>query len=316
MNALKAKDPNAKKGTLAQNIIDQKQATFTLGPASTSPLELTGAYAAVANDGTFCPPSPILSIKDANGRDQDVKRSPCAPQMSPQVARTAVQVLSGDTRAPGTSAAQFQNLYNANPGMTIAGKTGTVNASKPLTANADLWFAGVTPDLAATTALFNLDNPSKPISGIPNLPDDQAAHLTGEYAAGVWATALTPLLQGKQWAWQDPNQLANSTPVPPVVGQPYDTAKQTLTQAGFKVTKFPFDCGSSQPYGSVAYQSATNVAESGATITLCVSDNQHLPSEPPPPKPTIKKTPTGHPTGGHSTPGRPGGRSHTPPPRH
>jgi len=51
MNTLKEKDPHTKKGTIAANIISQQQATFTLGPAATSPLELTGAYAAVANDG-------------------------------------------------------------------------------------------------------------------------------------------------------------------------------------------------------------------------------------------------------------------------
>jgi membrane peptidoglycan carboxypeptidase len=325
MNTLKEKDPHTKKGTVAANIISQQQATFTLGPAATSPLELTGAYAAVANDGSFCAPSPIISIKDSNGKDLDVKRSPCTPVMTPQVARNALQVLSGDTRAPGTSAQQFQGLYGANPGISVAGKTGTVNATDPihgtqLTTNADLWFAGVTPDLAATTALFNLDNPSKAISGIPGMTDDQAGHLDGEFAAQVWVSAMSQPIQGKQWAWPDPNQIPNSAPIPSVVGQPFDAAKQTLTGAGFKVAKYQYDCGSSTNYGSVAFQSATNVAEAGSTITLCVSDGQPQPLYVPPKKTTPPKKPTKPPASGTTPtgglPGGPGRGRITPPPRH
>jgi len=245
--------------------------------------------------------------------------------MTPQVARNALQVLSGDTRTPGTSAQQFQGLYNANPGISVAGKTGTVNATDPvhgtqLTTNADLWFAGVTPDLAATTALFNLDNPSKAISGIPGMTDDQAGHLNGEFAAQVWVNAMTQSIQGKQWAWPDPNQIANSAQVPSVVGQPFDAAKQTLTGAGFKVTKYPFDCGSTKNYGTVAFQSATNVAEAGSTITLCMSDGQPQPVYVPPKKTTPPKKPTKPPAGGTTPtgglPGGPGRGRITPPPRH
>jgi membrane peptidoglycan carboxypeptidase len=299
MNSLNAKDPQAKKGTIAQNIISQYQATFTLGPTATSPLELTGAYAAVANDGTFCAPAPIISIKNPTGQDIDVKRAPCAPKMTPQVARIAQQVLGGDTVAPGTSAQQFQSLYAADPNIRVAGKTGTVNASdhgKPLPTNADLWFAGITPDYAATTALFDLDNPSKPIIGIPNLTDDQAGHLTGEYAAGVWVAAMTSLLQSKQWVWPDPNQIPNSAPIPNVVGRPFDTAKAALAQAGFKVQRTPFDCGSNVPYGSVAYQGATNVAEAGSAISVCVSDGVPLPVYAAPPPAAKPRPPTSVPT--------------------
>jgi len=322
MNALKQPDPNAKKGTLADNIIKQQQATFTLGPAPTSPLQLTGAYAALANDGSFCPPSPVLSVKDPSGKDLDFNRTPCAQKMAPQVARIALQMLSGDTHAPGTSAQAFESLYSVNPGITVAGKTGTVNASKnghQLPTNADLWFAGVTPSYVATTALFNIDNPNKPIRGIPGLDADQAAHLTGAYAAQIWVNTMTPLLSDQAWAWPDPNEVPNPVPVPPVIGQPYDEARAALTQAGFKVIRSPIDCGSTQIYGDVAYQSPTNVASAGGTVTLCVSNNQPLPVyvPPPPPKPKKKPRPTGPlpptrivPPGG----GGGGGGRHTRPP--
>jgi membrane peptidoglycan carboxypeptidase len=323
MNSLKQKE--TAKGTVAQNVISQRQATFTLGPKATSPLELAGAYAAVANDGAFCPPSPIISIKNDAGQTLDTKRSPCTPAVSPQVARTALQVLHGDTVSPGTSAQQFQSLYAANPAMTVAGKTGTVNATdprtgKPLATNADLWFAGVTPDYAATIAMFNIDNPSRAISGIPNMTDGQAAHLSGEFAAGVWVTAMTSTLAGKQWTWPDPNDIANGAPVPSIVGQPLAAAETTLTQAGFKYQRTAFDCGSNRPYGSIAYQGATSVAAAGSTIQICVSDGLGMPVyvPPPPPRPSPTRS-QGHnppragvPTTTTRSPGR--GPGHTRPP--
>jgi membrane peptidoglycan carboxypeptidase len=310
MGALNQRDTSAAKGSIAQNVVKYTQPTFTLGFAPTSPLQLTGAYATVANDGEYCQPAPVTSIKDANGKDMEFQRQPCTRQVTRQVARNALKLLTGDTKGQGTSAAQFQNLYSSNPGLSIAGKTGTVNASdnhgKQLDTNADLWFVGLTPDMAATTALFNIDTSTKPIVGLQGMTDEQAGHLTGAFAAGVWANALTPSLLGKQWLWPDPNAIPNAAPIPNVVGKPFDEAKDQLVQAGFKVSKYPFQCGSDKIYGAVAFQSATNVAESGANITLCLSNGQppNVYKAPPPVKKT--KPPVGTSPGTTRTRGGPG----------
>jgi beta-lactam-binding protein with PASTA domain len=104
--------------------------------------------------------------------------------------------------------------------------------------------------------------------------------------------------------------------VPSVVGEPYDTARSTLTQAGFKVYRSPIDCGSTQIYGDVAYQSPINVAPAGSMITLCVSNNQPLPLYvPPPPKPVVKKPKPGSSVPATTVP-PPGGGRHTRPPGH
>ncbi len=115
MNALNVPSASEPKKTVAQVYTSENQATFTLGPAATSPLQLTSAYATVANDGSYCPPAPVTSIKGPDGKDVDFKRSPCRPVLNPQVARYALQVLNADTHQ-GTSAPQFQNLYSADPG--------------------------------------------------------------------------------------------------------------------------------------------------------------------------------------------------------
>jgi membrane peptidoglycan carboxypeptidase len=277
MNALNDSDSGSGTKTLAQVIEAQSRATFTLGQVGTSPLELTGAYAAVANDGVFCAPAPVKSIVDPSGKAIAVPRKPCARVLSQQVARTAAQLLVPDTRnAIGTSSASFQSYYGQG-GSDIAGKTGTNNATDSKGndngKSSSLWFVGITPDLAATTALINFARPSSTISGLPNVPD--GTPIFGAYAAQMWANALSPvLLAGPRWAWPDPAAVDNAQQVPSVLGQDLATATTTLTSLGFKVAPYangqPY-CGSAQPYSTVGYQQPA-FAPPGSTITLCLSN--------------------------------------------
>src|SRR6266567_2498810 len=272
----------------------------------------SNTYYVALEDQLFgdCELAPIVNMALDVGMGALNQRDTSATKGS--IAQNALELLTGDTKGQGTSAAQFQNLYSSNPGLSIAGKTGTVNASdnhgKQLDTNADLWFVGLTPDMAATTTLFNIDTSTKPIVGLPQMTDEQAGHLTGAFAAGVWANALTPLLQTKQWQWPDPNAIPNAAPIPNVVGKSFDEAKDQLVHAGFKVTKYAFMCGSDKIYGAVAFQSATDVAESGANITLCVSNGQPPNVYKPPPPVKKTKAPIG--TSPGTTRSRGGGPGH------
>ena len=78
----------------------QRPGELVLGDVGTSPLELAGAYAAVANNGKFNAPAPIQSITDENGKPIEVKRSPGVQVVAPQVAMQAVDILAGDTKCP------------------------------------------------------------------------------------------------------------------------------------------------------------------------------------------------------------------------
>ena len=128
MTTLNQQVGNDPSQTLARRIITQRQFGFTIGTYATSPLQLAGAYATIGNDGVFCPPAPVLSIKDVTGRPLPVPRKPCSAQMTPQVARAAANVLIGDSSAPGTAAPAYQ-AYAAAGGSPVAGKTGTQNAA-------------------------------------------------------------------------------------------------------------------------------------------------------------------------------------------
>ena len=111
MKALNAPTRNG-ASTYAKDVVDQNQAGFTLGFASTSALELTGAYSAMANDGVFCPPTPIVGITDAAGKQVNYKRQACSRQFSTQVARTLESIMVKDTTSSlGTAGGYFSQWY-------------------------------------------------------------------------------------------------------------------------------------------------------------------------------------------------------------
>jgi membrane peptidoglycan carboxypeptidase len=164
LNGLNQVDPGPNgtgKTTYAKEIETSRQWSLTLGEYPTSPLELTGAYAAAANDGTYCTPAPILSITDESGRPVSLKRTPCSVQMTPQVARTAVSLLNGVTKSGGDASKVFSSYYSKG-GSAVAGKTGTdgaLDANGADTLNSSFWFVGMTPNLTATMALINVGHP-------------------------------------------------------------------------------------------------------------------------------------------------------------
>ena len=299
--------------TVAQSILQFQRATrLTLGDIETSPLELTSAYAAVANDGRYNAPSPIKSITTSNGQPIRVPRSPGRQVISPQVAREAVQILQGDTQTGGTSADSFAPWYATHPYSLVAGKTGTAPGISPRThkddKNGALWFAGMTPNYVATTALINLDNPSYPASGLPGVTDP-ADNAYGGEAAKFWIAALGPTLRTKTWTWPSPDAV-NGDPVPSVIGLSPTDARRLLKRDGYKMQVLGaadgLSCASRKPVGTVAF-AGPSIAPRGATITVCPSSGirQDLyVYVPPPPKPTHSSGPTGH-SGGNSSP--PGG---------
>jgi membrane peptidoglycan carboxypeptidase len=293
--------------TYAANIEAQRQWSLTLGEIPTSPLELTGAYAASANDGSFCTPAPVLSITDQAGQPVALKRTPCTQQMTPEVARTAVNLMVGDTKAGGTSARVFSSWYARSTSL-IAGKTGTSTATNAVGQeyNTGFWFVGLTPTISATMAIVDVKNPTAPVGGIPGVPDDVARTTAdGSIASQYWFSALNgalSLVGGTKWNTPSPTGITGSITVPVVTGQTLAAATTMLTGAGFKVETFPVTCGSTALFGQVAYYSPQTAAP-GTTVSVCMS-NAQVPYTIPVPKPTPTPTPSKTP-GGPTTPGAP-----------
>ena len=146
------------KLTYAQNVVaHQRGQQLVLGSIPTSPLELAGAYAGIANNGTYNAPAPVLSISDSDGNALPVKRSTRVQAVAPQVAAEAVDILTHDTRGVGTTADVFGD-FNASSSSHIAGKTGTNQAYPQTKKNSSVWFVGMTPDLVAATGVINFDS--------------------------------------------------------------------------------------------------------------------------------------------------------------
>ncbi|MEA5002420.1 MAG: transglycosylase domain-containing protein, partial [Christensenella sp.] len=107
---------------------------LALGGSEVTPIQMTAAYAAIANEGEYRQPVSFTSVRDANKNviidtttDRDVHQA-----FKPSTAYMLTDVLEQAVReGTGTDA----NLS----GMTTAGKTGTVGDNKGIT------FAGYTP---------------------------------------------------------------------------------------------------------------------------------------------------------------------------
>ena len=117
--------------------------SVVIGAAAVRPIEMAGAYAAVADQGVFHSPSFVDSIADRTGNVIYQGLDPGHRVFSAQVAAEADVALNAVvTSGTGTAA----GIYN----RPVAGKTGTTNN------NVDAWFNGFTPQLATTVWIGNL----------------------------------------------------------------------------------------------------------------------------------------------------------------
>jgi membrane peptidoglycan carboxypeptidase len=304
MTNLTAIDPNGNgKTTVGQDIVNNSSIVpITLGSGlGTSPLTLTGAYAAVANGGVYNTPAPILSVKDGNGNALAVKRTPPVTVLQPQVAAQAVQILQADTDSSiGTSYGTFQSWYSSGSSI-VAGKTGTA-VDNSGNKNSALWFVGMTPSAVATAAVINPAAPSNPIPSLPGVVDP-ADNAYGDYASALWLKALQPSLGTQRWSWPNPDGLSGLVQVQNVTGQPIATATATLKAQGFTVAELDptVSCASQVPTGSVAFY-GPQAAAPGTTITICPSSGTAQ-------SVYIRPTPTLHPTPTHPASGNAGSGS-------
>ncbi len=148
--------------------------SLTLGGGEVSLLELTGAYAVIANGGVRIPPVPILKIVDFSGKTIYQYQPPQGEQViSPQHAYLMTSILSDNAaRVPVFGANSILNLP-----FQAAVKTGTSNDSR------DNWALGYTPDLAVGVWVGNAD-------------DTPMLNTTGITGAGpIWAKFMMAGIQ-------------------------------------------------------------------------------------------------------------------------
>ena len=130
--------------------IDRRPA-MALGTSDATLIEMTAAYAAIANQGNEVRPYGVAKIVTASGRVL-YEREPTAPRVLvlPQVAANMTRLLQAAVETGTGRAAQI--------GRPLAGKTGTTSSNK------DGWFLGFTPEL--TTGVWMGRDDAKTVAGL------------------------------------------------------------------------------------------------------------------------------------------------------
>jgi membrane peptidoglycan carboxypeptidase len=147
--------------------------SLTLGAAEVTPLELTAAYAVLANGGYRIPPAAILRVQDSAGTVLYEYQPPAPEQaMDPRAAYLISDILDDD-------AARIPAMGRNNPldlPFPAAAKTGTSNEAR------DNWTVGFTPGLSVGVWTGNTDNSeTQNVSGL-----SAAAPLWSAYMQAVY----------------------------------------------------------------------------------------------------------------------------------
>ncbi|MFC5996787.1 penicillin-binding protein [Pseudonocardia hispaniensis] len=241
--------------------------SFTLGDSPVSTLEMANVSATVLSDGVWCPPTPILSVTDRNGRPVPIAQEPCEQVVSPGLAHTLAAGLSRDTTA-GTSAAAAAAAGWHRPDI---GKTGTTNESESVA-----FVGGVDGYAAASMVFADGTHPREICPGTPvHLGDCGHGAFGGTVAAPPYFAALNQILAGQPdqpIPGPDPAYLRTGDRgpiVPYVVGGQGDAAVTALAQAGYPATVR--EVTSTAPKGQVVGQTPQGNTPTGTPITLYVS---------------------------------------------
>jgi penicillin-binding protein 1C len=123
--------------------------SLVLGGGDVTLLDLTGAYATLANDGVRNPPVAILRVEGENGRILEEYEDRSERAVDSQVARQINDILS-DNVARTPEFGSNSPLYF--PGENVAAKTGTTNDYW------DVWILGYTPGVAVGAWAGNNNN--------------------------------------------------------------------------------------------------------------------------------------------------------------
>jgi penicillin-binding protein 1A len=151
--------------------------SIALGSTELSPLELTTAYAIIANGGRDVIPFAIRSVRDRQGNILENREEEVQKILADEESDGEIQILKPETAQIMIS--MLQSVINsgtgggASPGRPAAGKTGTTNNWK------DAWFVGFTPQL--TTGIWVGYDRMGLSLGIGQAGGGIAAPMWGEY---------------------------------------------------------------------------------------------------------------------------------------
>ncbi len=149
--------------------------SLTLGSGEVPLVEMTGAFQAIANNGTLVAPTAILNITDSYGRTIEPFQAQPRQALNPAHAYLITNILADNqARTPAFGANSVLKLSRP-----AAAKTGTTNDYR------DNWAIGYTPDIVTGVWVGNTDrSPMVNVSGLAG-------------AAPIWHNFMERALEGQ-----------------------------------------------------------------------------------------------------------------------
>ena len=152
-----------------------------------SPLEMAGAYAAIANDGVYNEPTFYTKVVDSNNNIVLESKQTSRTIMSSAAAYVVKEILTQPVKSGTATNCRISN-------MSVAAKTGTTDSDK------DRWLCGFTPYYTAA-AWFGYDEP-------------ETVRYSGNPAGAIWADVMKPIhstLASKYFSSSRPNGVVTAT---------------------------------------------------------------------------------------------------------
>jgi membrane peptidoglycan carboxypeptidase len=240
---------------------------FTLGAEPVDPLSVAGAFAALANNGTFCTPQSITKVTWQVGdvtTNRPVPGPNCGKVLDPTIAEGVTTLLQGVLSKGGTG-------YGLALGRPAAGKTGTDDEYK------NAWFSGYTPNLASSVWVGNPDS-TVPMQAI-TVNNKKYAFVYGATLPGpIWQLAMKGALANQPIvSFQNPPDAVLRGPaitIPNLQGLDPTAAAAALTKLDLSPAVDPTKVTSSQPLGKVetTIPAAGTTVYAGALVKIELSD--------------------------------------------
>ena len=295
--------------SLADMIKGQNLGSFTLGPVAVNPLELSNVAATLASSGKWCPPNPIDSIVDRQGKPVPLTQQACEQVVEPGLANTLANAMSKDDQGGGTAAGAASSVGWSAP---MSGKTGTTESHR------SSGFVGFTNSLAGSAYVYG-DSPTPgEVCSFPLRSCGDGDLFGGNEPARTWFNAITPILGNFPPPALPPIDQkyargSSDAQVPEVAGMTQGAATAELTAAGFQVN--PVTTSGTAVRGTVLSVTPSGSAVPGSTVTIYVSDGSTrpvpaatrppgappAPGAPPSPGPPAEQPPASPPPAGPAT---------------
>jgi len=192
--------------------------SLALGTSEITPLEITSAYATIANLGVRVNPISIIRIEDNTGKSIKENIPQKKKLFKEETCYVLINMMEGVIKR-GTG-------WNAQIGRPVAGKTGTTNDF------VDAWFIGFTPDLVTAVYIGNDDR--TPLGN---------KMTGGVVAAPVWANFMKNALKDvEKKDFLQPDKIIKTSVCKKSGLLPTDSCPETFTVTFIKGTEPVSSC--------------------------------------------------------------------------